>query len=133
MAGELKKNHAGAGFAEYTRKILQTLSEEMDRGKIDYIQMLAITTQLSNITTEEDLRAKLSELTTKYPELAEVDFKEKKQSSESIDELVQKYVSHLIKNGDPLKAGEFAQFAEQEGTTLDQIKEKYPDFNEFTN
>ncbi len=123
--------HAGQDFAQYARFILKAVEEALERAEITYVQEIAILIQLSNATNKAELEETIKRLQAKYPALKEVDFKEEVEVSEDLDEIVQTYVTHLIKEGKPKEAEAFAKLADADTATLENLKEQDPGFNTF--
>ncbi len=121
--------HAGPDFAEYAQKIFAAVKDALDRNELGYAQTLAIFTQLSTMDSKEGLQAKIIELSEKYPALKQIEFKEEVATEEALDELVQKYVSHLIKEGQTKEAEVFAKSAEDK--TRAQVETEFPGFKTF--
>lgn len=124
---------AGEDFARYAQNILKSVQEGLERSNIDPIESLAIMIELSDVASIEELEMRVAELKDKYPVLDEAQFREQVHTEESLDEIVQKYVSHLIKTGKVKEADTFAKAADAKDATVEALQETFPDFANYIN
>jgi hypothetical protein len=122
---------AGEGFAKYVDYVFKAILESLGRSELSDVQVLAIFLQLSAATTKDELESTVKSLTDRYPALKEVAFKEKIDSKEKFDSVVQSILSALIKEGKAKEAEAFASKTNTLNGSLDSLKQEFAEYYEL--
>lgn len=78
----------------------------------------------------ENLREVLNILKEDYPVIDEIFIMEKSQIKISAEDLVSKFISHIIKDN-PLLAAEISSAACKPNVTIEELKSRYPLFADY--
>lgn len=125
--------HTADNYQAYSQAIIDVLNHEVDANKLDIVDFLRITYELTSAQTSEHLMSIIHDLEEEYPFLAEVDFEFRQELSEEKDELIQAYAAELIKQDKPKEAEEFTRAASDTSVTLESLMQNHPDFATFVN
>lgn len=125
--------HITDDYQAYSQAIIDVLNHEVDANKLDIVDFLRISYELTSAQTSEHLMSTIHYLEEEYPFLTEVDFEYRKELSQEKDVLIQMYATELIKQDKPKEAEEFTKFASDTTVTLEGVMSKFPAFADFVN
>ena len=118
-------------YANYADKVLAALEIALDRKEMDDTDVVAALIQFGDFDDLDALKAKVEELSQTYPSLKEVLFLEKQETSESFDDIVQKYITYLIQNGRASEVNSVSAEIKTLPKTIAALTEKYPELNQL--
>lgn len=118
-------------LTRYIIHVMDVIREALEKSTINDLDALAVMIHIAEFDTKEELEEKVEALLIEYPFLKEVAITERIVEKEKIDELLQRFVSMLIKDGKTDEAVAIGKLAHKQGITLDAIKSSYPDFKLF--
>jgi hypothetical protein len=112
----------------YIQHILESIQESLEKGELDSVQALASLIQVSDIQTKEALVLKIAELKSKYPCLEHIEIRDRSDQKAIFDDVVQKVMTALIKEGKTIEATDFVNQASTMQGSLDSLKSSFPQY-----
>lgn len=117
-------------FSVLEQEIKVHLIKQLNVGKMTVKQVAEVCFLLGHAKTAQGLQFLIDNLQNDFDVLGEIKEEQDSKEDQKTDQIVQKYISHLIKI-DPLQASQVGLMAAQEGITLEKLIEKYPDLKNF--
>lgn len=112
------------------QNLRSALAEGLRRKEIPLPQFVALCLILSKADNDDELSILTHVFAEDYPSLAHMVAQEKEVLRESVEEIVQGYISHIIKT-DPLEAAKIGQVALKQGMTIDELQKLFPKFTAY--
>lgn len=112
------------------KEIKEHLIRQLEMGKMTVKQVAEVCFILGHARTAQGLQFLIDNLVKDYPVIEEIKDEQENAADQSVDQVVQKYVSYLIKT-DPLKATEVGARASAEGVTLTQLIQEFPEIEKY--
>ena len=112
------------------KEIKEYLIKQLEMGKMDAKKVAEVSFLLGQAKTEEWLQFLIDNLKNDFEVIEEIKDEQENDVDISVDQIVQKYVADLIKI-DPLKASVVWIKATQEGVTLKQLIQEFPDLKNY--
>lgn len=106
------------------------LIKQLEMGKMDVQKVAEVCFLLGHAKTAQGLQFLIDNLKNDFEVLGEIKDEQENEADISVDQIVQKYVSDLIKT-DPLKAGTVGMRASQQGMTLETLIGEFPDLKNY--
>lgn len=109
------------------KNLRSALAEGLRRKEIPLPQFVALCLILSKAETDDELSILTHVFAEDYPSLAHMVSQEKEVLRESVEEVVQGYISHVIRT-DPLEAVNIGKAALKAGMTINELQKLFPKF-----
>lgn len=114
-------------YLNYTDKVLFALEIALDKTEMDEVDATAVLIELGNYPELSALKKRVQELAEIYPSLKEVLLKETEEKAEDFDDIVQRYITYLIQNGQASKVVEVSTKAKTVGRSIQDLTQAFPD------
>lgn len=111
-------------------EIKKYLIRNLEMGKMTIKQVAEVCFLLGHAKTAQGLQFLVDNLRKDFDVLEEMEDAKEGAEDTAVDQIVQKFVSDLIKT-DPLKAAEVGSRASEEGVTLATLLEEFPDLRKY--
>lgn len=112
------------------KEIKEHLIKQLEMGKMDVKKVAEVSFLLGQAKTAEGLQFLIDNLKNDFEVIEEIKDEQENDVDISVDQIVQKYVADLLKEN-PLKASEVGLKATQEGVTLKQLIQEFPDLKNY--
>ncbi len=110
--------------------VKEHLIKKLEMGKMSVQDVAKVCFLLGQAKTAEGLQFLVDNLKDDFDVLEEMEDIKASEEDVAVDQIVQKYVSDLIKT-DPMKASEVGTRASEEGITLDTLTQEFPDLQNY--
>jgi hypothetical protein len=120
-------------YLNYSEKVLHALELAADDSSIDESDIVALMVEFSLYKDLSQLKERVEVLTALYPFLSMISEFENEESAESLEEVVQKYVSYLIQNGRANEVSALSEFVKNKDNSLAELTAKFPEIIKIMN